>query len=101
MMRPMSPSTRKRVKCGDTQRVQMESMGTWPTQMMMRTTTKMRRRPDGYDCAYGFMSCRSSDHARYERISSLTRRKRMKAGSGDGERKRSEGEKKRNKRTTA
>jgi len=31
----------------------------------------------------------------------LTRKKRMRAGSGDGEKRRSEGEKRRNKRTKA
>jgi len=61
----------------------------------------MRRRPDGYDCAHGSMSCRFSNHTRYERTSSLTRKKRMRAGSGDGEKRRSEGEKKRNTRTKA
>lgn len=61
----------------------------------------MRKRPDGYDCAHRSMSCRFSNHTRYEKTSSLTRKKRTRVGSGDGEKRRSDGEKKRNKRTMA
>jgi len=68
---------------------------------MRKRTTKTRRRPDGYGYAYGSLNCPLSNHTRYERTLSLTRRKRMRAGSGDGVKRRSEDEKKRNKRRKA